>query len=77
VTLIPNKIDTQISLRCQVAMHFIAQHRRSMMTVWSQMIIRPMVSGHTSPTGLQWFDPISWRQHSSFTWSSTYSSKLL
>ena len=35
-----------------------------------------MVSGHTS-TGSQRFDPISWRQHSSFAWSSTYSSKLL
>jgi len=35
-----------------------------------------MVSGHTSPTGSQRFDPISWWQHSSFAWSSTYSSKL-
>jgi len=39
VTLIPSKIDTRISLRCQVALHFIAQHRRSTMTVWSRTII--------------------------------------
>jgi len=26
VTLIPSKIDTRISLRCQVALHFIAKH---------------------------------------------------
>ena len=78
VTLIPSKTDTRISLRCQAAMHFIARHRRSTMTVWSRTVIRPMVSGHTSPpTGLQWFDPISWRQHSSFAWSSTCSSKFL
>jgi len=44
------------------------------MTVLIQTIIRPMVSGHTSPTGLQWFDQISWRQHSR---SSSYCSKLL
>ena len=36
-----------------------------------------MVSGHTSPAGSQRYDPISWRQHSRFAWSSTYSSKLL
>jgi len=35
-----------------------------------------MVSGHTS-TGSQRFGPISRRQHNSFAWSSTYSSKLL
>ena len=77
VTLIPSKIDTRISLRCQVAMHFIAWYRRSTMTAWSRTITQPMVSGYTSPTGLQCFDPISWRKHSSFAWSSTYSSKLL
>ena len=77
VTLIPIKIDTRILLRCQVALHFIARHRRSTMTVSSRTIIRHMVSGHTSPTGSQRFDPISWRQHSSFAWSSTNSSKLL
>ena len=36
-----------------------------------------MVSGHTSPTGSQLFDSISWTRHISFAWSSTYSSKLL
>ena len=36
-----------------------------------------MVSGHTSPTGSQRFDPISWTRHISFTWSSTYSIQLL
>jgi len=39
VTSIPSKTDTRISLRCQVALHFIAQHRRSTMTVWSWTII--------------------------------------
>jgi len=33
VTLIPSKVDTRISLLCQVALHFIARHRRSTMTV--------------------------------------------
>ena len=28
-----------------------------------------MVFGHTSPTGSQRFDPISWRRHSSVTWN--------
>jgi len=36
-----------------------------------------MVSGHSSPTGSKRFDPISGRQHSSFAWSPTCSSKLL
>ena len=40
VTLIPwKKIDTRISLRCQVTLHFIARNRRSTMTVWSRTII--------------------------------------
>jgi len=29
VTLNPRKIDTQISLRCQEALHFIVRHRRT------------------------------------------------
>jgi len=39
VTLIPSTTDTRISLRCQAALHFIARHRRSTMTVWSRTII--------------------------------------
>ena len=34
-----SKIYTRISLRCQVALQFIARHRRSTMTVWSRTII--------------------------------------
>ena len=40
VTSIISEIDTRISLRCQAALHFIARHRQSMMTVWSRTIIR-------------------------------------
>jgi len=35
----PSKIDTRISLRCQVALHVTARHRWSTMTVWSRTII--------------------------------------
>ena len=72
----PSKIDTRISLRCQVTLHFIARHRRSTMTVWSRTIIPTY--GFWSH--FHWFATIwsiSWRRHSSFAWSSTYSSKLL
>ena len=40
VTLIPGETDTRISLRCQVALHFIARHRRSTVTdLWFLVIL--------------------------------------